>query len=166
MDTGGAGLCPLAVILQRGLEGVSLTMAEQPIPVSDAARPIQLEQGRTRKIDFLLYRGDGVTTEPVQDTDVGRVKVGDAFDGSPPILDLDTVAPTAAGSGCAWLTLDPPVLRVTFAQNDIALLEPGEYVYELGVVDDSESQPANAFRPVDRGRLRVVESLGGDVGLT
>jgi hypothetical protein len=88
--------------------------------------------------------------------DVFRLKIG--RDGAAPLLDLDSKAATANGSGCT--AANPTTL--TLDRRDVTM-PAGVYDIEALIVDDSDSdQPKQA----DKGVLTVVETQAGDTGLT
>lgn len=93
--------------------------------------------------------------------DVLRFKIGRG-DGSTPVLDLRSGEDTANGSGIDISDIDPLTLSVRVAQED-ATMHPGIYRGFLGIVDDSETAPANAFKPISIGVVYVVGMLGGPV---
>ena len=101
--------------------------------------------------------------------DVVRVKIGRGKDTTPD-LDLSSAAASANKSS---VTVDElgdgsathAQVTVRLAQGDTASLW-GSYGVLVGLVDNSETAPADAFKPVEKGTLHVVPSLAGGVGLT
>ena len=96
-------------------------------------------------------------------TDIVRVKVGQA--GDTPLLDIDSVGPTANGSVVTIDTLSPASVTLRLAQGDTASLN-GLYDIEVNVVDDSETDPDNAIKAAEYGALSVLYSQAGDIGKT
>ena len=127
---------------------------------------------RNRTIDFQgsLFQADGTTGIALQATDVVRFKMGRG-DAAVPDLDLKgsqaSPSPTPNGSG---VTVDqitsPAQYTVRLAQGDLTSLAPGTYDAEVGVVDDSETAPVDAFKPVEVGVVHVIGQMAGDVGKT
>ena len=101
-------------------------------------------------------------------TDVVRCKI---IRSGTVALDLDSVAATSNGSG---VTIDEVgdgsathcSVTVRLAQGDTSGLQ-GIYDVIVGVVDDSETAPADAFKVAERGVLAVsTPAITGDVGKT
>ena len=99
-------------------------------------------------------------------SDVVRCKVQR---GSTEVLDIDSETATANGS---LVTIDElgdgsatnASVTVRFAQEDLTALAGG-YTVIIGVVDDSETAPADAFKVAEAGLLTVsVPAVTGDVG--
>lgn len=127
-----------------------------------------VRKGRTADFTVNLYEDDGSTSISLAADDHVRVKIF-RRDGATPDLDLDSVAATANGSS---VTIDArgtdPVASVTvrLAQDDTSGLNLGPYSYEVSVVDNSESSPADAIKHAETGVLNVLPAGGGDVGVS
>ena len=119
--------------------------------------------GRTRVFQVSLYEADGSTAVVLGSGDVVRCKIGRGA--ATPDLDLDSVADASGGSGVTVDTLDPGVVTVRLAQSDTTDLL-GVYDVEIGIVDDSETDPADAFKTCAKGVLHVLPGMGGDVAKT
>ena len=112
-----------------------------------------------------LYQDDGTTSASLQASDVVRFKMY-RRDQATPTLDLDSVAATANGSIVTVdeLGLEPTAqATITVMSADIASVALGPYTAEIVVVDDSASDEP---RLVDSGVVHILQSGGGDVGLT
>lgn len=120
------------------------------------------DAGRTVDFTVPLYEADGTTAVVLSSGDVVRCKVGRAGTAT---LDIDSVAATANGSLVTIDTLSPASVTIRFAQGDTSSLR-GVYDVEVGMVDDSETAPADAFKPAEQGSLAVRYTMDGDVGLT
>lgn len=123
---------------------------------------ITIYQGGTLDYDFpLLDANDDAVA--IQATDVLRFKVGRG-DGVEPVLDLLSGDGKETENGSSvTLTTSPASARVRLAQGDTALLNPGIYRAELGLVDDSETDPADAYKPVSQGVVHVIGRMGGEI---
>lgn len=103
----------------------------------------------------------------LQAGDVVRVKIGRVGTVE---LDLDSVAATSNGS---LVTVDElgdgsathASVTVRLAQGDLTGMQ-GSYDVEALVVDDSETNPADAIKAAEYGCLHVLPSMDGDVGKT
>jgi len=121
-----------------------------------------------RTVDFtVVLKTAGGDYLQLQASDVVRVKVGRAGTVE---LDLDSIAATPNGS---VVTVDQlgdgsathASATVRLAQGDLDGMQ-GTYDISIGVVDDSESAPADAFKCAEMGALSVIPTMNGDVGLT
>lgn len=131
-----------------------------------ASTQVTIYQTRTTDHTFALYQSDGVTGLVLAASDVVRFKLGRG-DGATPDLDLDSAAATANGSVVTIDDLTAPAdVTVRFAQADISGLHPGVYRGEILVVDDSETDPADAIKYNQLVVVHVIGTLGGDTGLT
>jgi hypothetical protein len=124
---------------------------------------IVTEQGRTRDFTATLKTASGGYLQLAAE-DVVRMKVGR---GGSSVLDLDSVADTASGSGITVDQLGDGAsthcsVTIRLAQGDVESLK-GMYQAEIDVVDESSVSPSNALLPVDRGSVSVVAmELDGD----
>lgn len=131
--------------------------------------PLDVFAGRTNDFTASIYKADG---EPcaISATDVVRFKLSRRHGGAP-LLDVDSVAATANGSLLTVTALgvddvSPATVLLRLAQGDTQGLAPGVYLGEFALVDDSETNPANAIKTFGRGQVHVHASASGDVGLT
>ena len=124
---------------------------------------IKAHANRTQDFTIALFENDGSTTLTLAATDVVRVKIGRA--GDTPLLDVDSIAATANGSVVTVDTLNPASVTLRLAQADTLTLK-GTYDIEVNVVDDSETDPADAIKAAEYGSLSVIASQSGDVGKT
>ncbi len=144
------------------------------VPVLEWGERI-LFAGRTEDFPWEMYYWDTVTRTfkplAIAIDDHVRFKLVLA-EGGAPVLDLDSVAPTTAGSVVTIAvrgTLDtvPASGTVRFAQGDTANLEARKYQgCELALVDNSETLPADAIKTFGRGTIWLKASPGGDIGIT
>lgn len=128
-----------------------------------------LHAGCTEDYRFKLYKADGKTAAALAAGDVVRFKLA-AKAGEAPKLDIDSVAATAAGSVVTIITIGadgvtPAEVNVRIGQDDTKDLTPGEYHGFLGIADDSETDPADAFKVAGRGPILLKPPPKGDVGL-
>lgn len=95
---------------------------------------------------------------PLDVNDVVRVKVGKP--GSAPILDFDSLAPSAGGS---TVTFANPT-TVTINGNDLVAptIVPGDWDIEVGIFDNSQGLMLHA----DSGPFSLFESQLGDIAGT
>lgn len=125
-------------------------------------------KGRTTDVDLFLTEADGETSLRLAASDVVRFKVFSRA-ADTPILDLDSALASANGS---VVTINEfggdPTAQVTVraAEGDTSGLNAGTYSAELSAAIDAETAPADALRWVEPGICHVLESPGGDVGLT
>jgi hypothetical protein len=125
--------------------------------------------GRTDDHKFTLFKTDE-RAMAIDSGDVVRFKLAKK-PGDDPLLDIDSLAASAAGSKVTKSVLGventtPAVVIVRFGQGDTVGLTPGDYFGELGLVDVSETNPANAFKRIAYGKVTLKPSPGGDVGPT
>lgn len=125
--------------------------------------------GRLEEYTFEIYQADGKTPEGIAVDDVVRFKLADAVGGAP-ILDLSNNGPTANGSVVVIDALGqsgvaPAKGRVRLAPGDTAGLSAVRRYWELNLVDNSETNPADAIKPICRGVLICWASQGGNTGL-
>lgn len=140
------------------------------LPVADGQEaPLTIEAGRSCYWEFKLWKPNG-RAAAIALTAVVRFKLSQQA-GDDPLLDIDSLGSLAGGSiivvqsrGVDETT--PAQVKVCFAQDDTADLEPGEYCGEIGVVDAAETNPLNAFKRAGYGTVIVRAAPGGDVGLT
>lgn len=130
-----------------------------------ALTPMEVHRGRTCDFRFSLYDATGVPIAIAAD-DVVRFKLGLALNDEP-LLDLDNIELTEAGSG---VTIHQPTapaeIDVRLAQDDTSELDAGLYFGELCIVDVDEVNPANAIKSISRGRVHVRDTMTGDTGAT
>lgn len=131
--------------------------------------PFPLFAGRTEDNEFKLYKTNG-SAMAIEATDVVRFKLALTPDGLP-LLDIKSTTPLAGGSFVTKLAhgvdgTTPAKVNVRFGQDDTKGLKAGDYFGELGLVDDGEVNPDNAFKRIAYGTVQVKASPGGDVGLT
>lgn len=120
--------------------------------------------GRTVDFTWAAYLANGTTAAAFAVGDKVRFKLA-RRPGGTPILDLLSGTATAAGSVVAITGTSPAAGTVRLGQADTATFE-GEYHFELNHVDDSETAPADAIKPICRGKLKFTLSQGGNVGLS
>ena len=117
---------------------------------------------KNRKLtrDITIQDADGATVAPGVN-DVVRIKIGRRRD--PPILDLDSAAASANGSTVSKNTPSTGVNRVEIRQEDMNLLLPGIYTFEVSIVDNADAQ---AIKHVDFQIMIVQAPQLGDIGMT
>lgn len=106
--------------------------------------------------DIVIKDSAGATVTPGAN-DVVRIKIGKVR--QVPTLDLDSAAASANGSTIVKGASN----RVSIAQADMDLLQPGIYSFEVSLVDNADSQ---AIKFVDNQIMVVQATQLGDVGLT
>ena len=122
---------------------------------------------RNRTRDFTVYvKSPSGGYVILANDDIVRVKI---HRNNTVILDLDNNA-TSNGSysqisnqGNGSTVHAQAILRL--AQSDLSSLK-GTYDVEISVVDNSETAPANAIKSVETGVLEIIETPGGDIGVT
>jgi hypothetical protein len=121
---------------------------------------------RNRTADKLvrIYEPDGVTPVVLAAADAVRFKLF-RRNAATPLVDVVSTSPTASGSRLVVDSLDPATVTLRLAQGDTASIEPGVYEAEICVVDDSETNPADAIKQAEHGVVHVLGSAGGGVGL-
>ncbi len=125
----------------------------------------EISRRRTDDWQFTIYEIDAATGITLSATDEVRFKLFET-DGTV-ALDIDSIGATANGSIVTISDLGPPaVVIVRFGQDDSAALALVDHCGELLVVDDSETNPANAIKLAAYGLVKVLKSGSGDVGLT
>lgn len=129
-----------------------------------ASFEILAHKSRTNDFTIELKDADGAVVN-IAVSDVVRFKVFKR-EGTTPVMDIDEVAPTALGSVVTRVTSTPAVVTVRLAQGDLELIHSATYRGECGVVDDSETAPADAIKPASIGLVNIVGSGGGDIGIT
>lgn len=122
---------------------------------------IRIYRNRTRDYTVTLYEADGTTELSLAASDVVRMKIGS--DGATPLLDLDSIDATPAGSKVTF-TPSTGDCTVRLAQGDVNGLSPGAYDCEILVIDNSETAPADAAKHAEYGVLFVHPTMGGDLG--
>ena len=133
--------------------------------------PFSIEVGRTADYRFKLYKSDKKAAA-LAAGDVVRFKLSLKPDDEFPLLDLRSGAVTSNSSTVTIESLGvedvtPAVVIVRFAQDDtIDLDSTKQHAGEIGVVDDSETAPPDAFKRAGYGPVDVLPSAGGNVGLT
>jgi hypothetical protein len=140
-------------------------------PALQWADPIELEDGRTTDYRFALYDSDR-SPLAIAAGDVVRFKLSEEADSEEPTLELTSAEATANGSSITIVTVGvagttPAEVLVRFAQGDTdGLARNDDYYGELLLVDDSETEPADAVKRCGYGPVTVLPAAGGDVGLT
>lgn len=124
---------------------------------------ITVVAGRTEDFTWAAYEADGETPVVFADDDKVRFKIA-RKPGDAPLLDLVSGTVTANGSTVAITDLDPASGTARLAQADTDDFT-GDYHFELNLVDNSETSPADAIKPILRGKLRFLKSQGGNLGL-
>lgn len=124
---------------------------------------IEIERRRTVDYQFVLYSANS-TGISLDATDVVRFKLFRADGGID--LDIDSSATTNGSVVTVDNSTAPAACTVRFAQGDVTALTKASYRGEICVVDDSETAPADAIKRAGVGRVKVLESGGGDVGKT
>lgn len=125
-----------------------------------------VHRGRTRDFTLDLFEVDGTTPITLAADDVVRVKVyrGNAAE---PILDLDSIAPSLAGSTVEF-TAGTNDVQLRIAQGDTSDLNPGAYDVDVDVVDNSDhmgtSPQANAVKHAETGVAHVMGAAEGEMG--
>ncbi len=116
----------------------------------------------TQDLLFVIYEDDGTTGVTLTATDQARFKMWITADAAP-ALDLSNSA-TVNGSSCTVTqTSSPAEVTVRLAQGDTGGLTGGGVYHALiGIVDDSETTPADAFKVCGIGKIRVKPSPTGD----
>jgi hypothetical protein len=125
---------------------------------------IALSKNRTCDTSIAILEADGKTPIVLASTDVVRFKMF-RRDQAVPLLDLDTVTPSAAGSGITVDQLEPARVTLRVAQADTAVLDLGTYDAEVDVVDDSETLPPKAIKLADHGIVHLLATGGGSIGI-
>lgn len=130
---------------------------------------VEAVAGRTEDFEWSAYEGDGRTPVEFASDDKVRFKLGDSESDNAPTLDLVSGTPTLAGSSVSITSLgsagsSPATGRVRLAQGDTTTLTGKKY-WELLLVDNSETSPADACKVICRGTMLFRGSQGGSVGL-
>lgn len=123
---------------------------------------IKLPKRSTGDWDFTLYDAADSTVALAGD-DQARCKIWSTHDATP-ALDLTNTA-TANGSRVYVSATSPAVVRLRIGQDDTASLEAGDYQFEVAIVDNSETAPADAYEVFCTGILRLMPSATGSRGL-
>lgn len=130
-----------------------------------------VEAGETVDYRFKLYKSNG-SPLAIDPTDVVRFKLARRSSDATPLLDLSSANPTANKSSVTIESLGvdgttPASVVVRFAQDDTRTFDFRiTHHAELGVVDDSETAPADAYKRAGYGPINIKPSIGGNVGLT
>ena len=111
------------------------------------------DRGSDHTITILNTAG---ATYAFQTTDLIRLKIGNAPDA--PLLDLTNVVPATLTS---FMSPRANPCTLTLAQADLAVITPGIYDLEIGVVDDSDS---DRFKHADKGIFVLLDTQAGVVG--
>lgn len=119
--------------------------------------------GRTEDFTWAAYEADGATPVVFAADDKVRLKIARKA-GDAPLLDLVSGTVTANGSTVAITDIDPASGTARLAQEDTDDFD-GDYHFELNLVDNSETNPADAIKQILRGKMRFLKSQGGDLGL-
>lgn len=127
---------------------------------------IHVTRGGTLDWTFELHESDGTTVVNLALTDVVRVKIYRG-DQATPDLDLDQ----AVNANGSVVTVDDrgdestaASCTLRLAQGDTLNLSHVCYDVEVGIVDDSETAPADAYKPVQQAVLHVLSGPAGDKG--
>ncbi|MCH8145954.1 MAG: hypothetical protein IIA55_14675 [Gemmatimonadetes bacterium] len=129
---------------------------------------VRFNKNRTSDDVLSLFETDGTTSVTLAASDVVRFKIY-RRDQATPVLDLDSAAPSSNDSKITVDELGPsPTASVTIrvSQADALAIDPGVYSAEVSVVDDSETDPANAIKHFQNGYVFMAGTGGGDIGLT
>jgi hypothetical protein len=134
----------------------------------ELAGNVPCDAGHTEDFNWAIYKSDGKTGEGIAADDVVRFKLADTPGGAP-ILDLNSSAPTLNGSRVFVDTIGvsgsvPAAGRVRIAQAD-SINFSGEKHFELNLVDNSESSPADAIKSICFGTMPFKPTQGGALGL-
>jgi len=122
---------------------------------------------RQERRRFKLYKGDGTPFELASSpADVVRAKIW-LLEGQI-ALDMSSSAATANGS---VITIDvlgtdgvtPAEVIMTIDNDDAAALAQDSYNFEIGLVDNSQTN--DPYEVIARGKVLVVGSPGGNLGL-
>lgn len=130
--------------------------------------PIDLVAGRTEDFKVSLYKTNKKALA-LAAGDIVRVKVCRSPSDDEPLLELSDVATengsivTITGLGVDEQT--PATVNLRIGQADTEGWSAGDYFAEVIVVDDSETNPADAAKVAGRGIVRVKASPGGELGL-
>lgn len=129
---------------------------------------VEAVAGRTIDYDWEAYEGDGRTPIAIAVDDTVRFKLCATENGTP-TLDLTSTAATVAGSRVTITTLGvagtiPASGTVRLAQADTAALTGKKY-WELILVDNSETAPADAAKPICYGTMVFKVTQGGPITL-
>jgi hypothetical protein len=126
---------------------------------------ITVHDGRSSVHDFPLFKSDKVTEVLMKEADIGRVKIGRAYNTSPD-LDLIEGTKTTGGSGVS-VTNTSTQSTIHFHYGENETLDPGTYDMEVSVVDDSVASPlVDPTLFVVIGILHILKGQGGNTGLT
>lgn len=150
-----------------------------PFDPSKPSEGVGIEDGRTCDYRFKLYKSDRSPLE-IADDDVVRFKLSDDADSEDPTLEISSAAATGNGSVITIESVGdedagtPAEVLVRFAQddtdglaaNDDGTIRREDYFGELLLVDNSETDPADACKRIAYGPVTVLPAAGGDVGLT
>jgi len=119
------------------------------------------QKNRHFTYDLVLLDSDDAAITP-EATDVVRVKVG--FRGDSPLLDLDSAAASVNGSTIQLNTPSDGTNLLTIVQADMALLSPGIYSLEAGLVGMIVSRMCSSTLNITSWLVQDV--MAGDVGDT
>jgi hypothetical protein len=130
---------------------------------------LEAHAGATADFRMKLF-SSGKSPAAISPTDVVRFKLKPSADAAPQI-ELSTIAPLAGGSVVTVVNLGiegttPAEVKVRLAQADTLGLTPGEWWGILGLVDDSETGPDDAFKVVGEGPILLKPAPGGSLGLS
>ena len=124
---------------------------------------IEAIAGRTVDYDAAIYEGDGRTALNIAADDKVRFKLADTENGTP-TLDIVSGTPTANGSTVTISGTTPGTCTVRLAQGDTSTLSGTKY-WELILIDNSETSPADAAKTICYGTMVFKPSMGGSIGL-
>lgn len=117
--------------------------------------------GRTTDYSGTVYESDGTTAVVGTSGSVARFKAW-RRNAATPDLDLDSAGAASGGSILTFNALTG-AYTLKIAGSDTDGLRPGVYDAELSVVDHGDS---DRIKVAERGVLYLLESGGGDTGLT
>jgi hypothetical protein len=132
---------------------------------------IDVEAGETVDYRFKLYKSNK-SPLALDLTDVVRFKLARRSSDATPLLDLSSANPTANKSSVTVESfgvdgITPASVIVRLAQADTKNFDfRVQHHGEIGVVDDSETAPDDAYKRAGYGPINIKPSIGGNIGLT
>lgn len=139
------------------------------MPATLVIPEIHAVAGRTEDFNWSIYESNGTTAVAITGSDKVRFKLARKA-GDTPLLDLVSGTVTANGSTVNITDLgdagadEPASGNVRLGQEDTEDFS-GKYRFELNLVDDSETAPADAIKPICRGTIEFLPAQTGDIGL-
>lgn len=130
---------------------------------------VTLNAGATKDFRFKFYN-ENKTPAAIAASDVVRFKLKQSPTDDP-ALELSTLAPLSGGSLVTRVSngvegQTPAEVLVRFGQADTINLAAGQWWGVLGLVDDSETVPDNAFKVIAEGPILVRPKPGGTLLIT